>query len=510
MLPAATVPAAPNIRGRTRSRSRDASSTIGIAITITAAFQSVEPKLPQAIEAKWSSSRERDDADDHEHQPPSDQARRWWRRRQRRRVRPHDVEWVHRGHALCRKIRGEQRDDDARRRDHRLQPRIDAQPLDRKPQLEDDSHRLRHRPRQQTRQRDADGDAERRAHEAEYRRLDHQQPEERAAIGADEAQLGDRSRACDRSRRGRVVDDEDARDQAERAEPRQHRLKRRQHPFVLLAPLLGSCDAQRRRQQRLQPRLRRPDVGAVAQHDVDLVDPPVLGEHQLRGRQIHQRDVAAERRAEPARIQEAAHGERVDAFRRRESQPIAELEAVLRRKTLREEHRVTVGERCERVASTGRREVIPLQVFLGGEVHAEHLQHFTGRVRERYAAAHEWDAGGDVGIGANDVDRLLREADLADAERHFELGGARHQLDGLAEVREDAGVDDVDRDDQRDAGRDAADDEERAAPGRAKVPEADLPKQANHGNPRSYRTTDGTPWPASPVTTIRSNHSAPE
>ena len=69
-----------------------------------------------------------------------------------------------------------------------------------------------------------------------------------------------------------------------------------------------------------------------------------------------------------------------------------------------------------------------------------------------------------------------------------------------AEVPDDARVDDVDRDDQRDAGRDAADDEQRPAPARPELRIADQAKKTEHertigavGRERSKRSRSRRP-----------------
>src|SRR5204862_892762 len=87
----------------------------------------------------------------------------------------------------------------------------------------------------------------------------------------------------------------------------------------------------------------------------------------------------------------------------------------------------------------------------------------------------------DVGIGAYRLERALRESHFTDPERHLEVRRSGDERDALAEVAEDARVDDVDRDDQRHAGRDPADHEQGAAPAGAELAFADLAEEPHHG-----------------------------
>ncbi len=81
------------------------------------------------------------------------------------------------------------------------------------------------------------------------------------------------------------------------------------HRFELLRALRRRFDLKRRSQQRLQLLCRVGDASARLQREIDPVEHLAAAEHLLRGIDIHDREIAAERTGQPARSHDAADGE---------------------------------------------------------------------------------------------------------------------------------------------------------------------------------------------------------
>ena len=106
-----------------------------------------------------------------------------------------------------------------------LMPWRDRQVGDREAELEDHAHRVRDHAAQKIRQHDAAPEADQRADCAEHEGLEHEEPKKTRGLGAEEAKPDYNERPGDGRGRRRVVNDEHAGDEADRAQPGQHGLK---------------------------------------------------------------------------------------------------------------------------------------------------------------------------------------------------------------------------------------------------------------------------------------------
>ena len=306
-----------------------------------------------------------------------------------------------------------------------------------------------------------------------------------------------------RSCGGGVVDEEHPRHETERADARQHGLKRGQDGVVLRCALSWRSDGQHVGQGVLEAPSDRIDVGTVPQDDVDLVHPVFLAEKQLGRRQVHHRQLPADGGREPLGLEETPHDELAHALRGRQTDRAAGRESVATRENGRDENRARIADRLQQLAPVRVCDHrVALKVLLRGEVGAEELQRLRRVVRERDGPPYERYGSRHVRIGPHDVRGSLVEPHLPDAEDHLQRGRTGDELDRPSNAPYDTRVDDADRDDERDACRDPADDERRPSPARAQLRKADLSEEPKHRIAiyraiRQSRCSSPTPGPRS-------------
>ena len=194
-----------------------------------------------------------------------------------------------------------------------------------------------------------------------------------------------------------------------------------------------------------------------AERHVDLVDHPVPAEHHLRADHVHQEKVAAVGAADPARRQDAAHGEGADARRGAEPELRVPADAEARREGVGQDDARRVDQEREGVvddAVRGLHEVQRLDRMAVGHVGGEDGEGLAGggRVDGEEGRGHDRHRVVHLGQRAQPVGDRLGERSRA---AHLERRRPRQVLDGLGEAGERAPVDHPDGDDQCDAQRDA-------------------------------------------------------
>ena len=115
--------------------------------------------------------------------------------------------------------------------------------------------------------------------------------------GAERAQDADLGSALGHGNRERVVDDEHPDEQREQAGDVHHHRVGGGHRLELLAASRGRIDLEARSEQRPQLVLHLRDGAAGLHADVDAIERPAAPEHLLGGVDVHDREVAAERRS---------------------------------------------------------------------------------------------------------------------------------------------------------------------------------------------------------------------
>ena len=189
-----------------------------------------------------------------------------------------------------------------------------------------------------------------RSDQAGDRALAEKQPADLSARRAERAQDADLRSPLRHGDRERVVDDEhpdEEREEARDARPSSNR--RRASPRTAgrgpTAARPGSPDRAAAPSSCSASAIVRP----VLDREVDAIELAAAPEHLLRGVDVHDREVAAERARQPGRLHDAADRELLLAFGRAEREPAADRELVLVGELLREDDRVGLREKDQRI-----------------------------------------------------------------------------------------------------------------------------------------------------------------
>ena len=183
-----------------------------------------------------------------------------------------------------------------------------------------------------------------RSDHAENHRLDKDEREDGSPLGPQGDDDGQIASALGDGCRARVVDDEDAREEAEEAQAIQHRLKGADHALEALAPKSGTRHAERGGQLVRQPPCQGGHVAPRPHENVDLVHSPILADEPLCGGEVHDRQVATKDGGDALGTKQAADVQLTNAARRREPYTVAHGDVAPSRVLLGEEDRGGVVE----------------------------------------------------------------------------------------------------------------------------------------------------------------------
>jgi hypothetical protein len=239
--------------------------------------------------------------------------------------------------------------------------------------------------------------------------------------------------------RERVVDDEHPDEQREQAGDAHHHRVGGGHRLELPAASRGRIHLEARSEQRPQLVLHLRDGAAGLHADVDSIERPAAPEHPLGSVDVHDREVAAERRRQTRRFHDAADRERPlsedraewDGALKTNVVPVGEIPCDDDRVGLRQEDQRVVDDRL-----VGSIEIVVAQAAVAGHVDAQHEERalagnlrVDGRFDDRHRDPHRGRA----------LDRLEHGfVESCFAGRYLELGLARDAIDGAIEREENA------------------------------------------------------------------------
>ena len=191
--------------------------------------------------------------------------------------------------------------------------------------------------------------------DAEYRRFAQEQGLHLSPCHAQRPERPDLLPPGEHRHGHRVVDEEQAHEQRDGRQRRQVQVKRREHLLHLLPAPRRTLHGQAGRQPGGDGLLRRGDVHAVSQRDVDAVHVSQSLERPLRRRQIHQQEIAVEQLRGPFGFEQRSNAQRLRAVADDDVERIADRESVAVGERAGDHGRFRVGQQPEDVGRGLRR-----------------------------------------------------------------------------------------------------------------------------------------------------------
>ena len=177
--------------------------------------------------------------------------------------------------------------------------------------------------------------------------------------------------------RKRVVDDEHPDEECEEARDVHHHRVGREHRLELSPATRGRFHLKPRAKQCLQLVFALADGAARLHREIDAIELAAAPEHPLRGVDVHDREVAAERAGESGRLHDPADGEPLFAFDRAQRNLAERCEPVLFREVPRENDGVGLCQKDERIVDDGlvaAVEIVIAQTAIAGHVDSKDQQ----------------------------------------------------------------------------------------------------------------------------------------
>ena len=204
------------------------------------------------------------------------------------------------------------------------------------------------------------------------------------------------------------------------------------------------------------------DGEALAHFQIDAIEPPPAAEHLLRRIDVHDREVAAKGAGQTARPHDAAHRKRLVPDHRRQCEAIADAEIVPRRELVRDDDRIGLREKHERVVDdrfVAALEVVLAQAAIACHVDAENQNVSLAGDPRRRRRLDDGDRHLHLGNRLDALEYLFWKTGLA--RRHLQLGCAGDAIDRSLECVEHRLIRRVHRDEHGDAEHDADHGEQR-------------------------------------------------
>ncbi len=321
----------------------------------------------------------------------------------------------------------------------------------------------------------------------EDERQDHPPPRPDGAKNADlPPPLGDGNA------RG-VGDEDETDDQRQQTEHGGHGLKRAHHVLELRGASRGAIRAVPRPERALELPRDRLEIRARDRDDVHAIELSLLAEGLAGAVDVHDRDVPAERRRRPLRLEESTNRQLDSAAGGREIELGAALQQVSFGEFAREHDAVRLIEKDERVLDHFLADrFVGADFLLAQDVDTENRQRFASMLRigekparfdERHGARHACDL-------FDRLELLFGKSGLARADGQRGLPGRR--LDRLVEGGESRVVDDADGHEERHAESDPDGGENCPQRPRAKLRETDHADDSHAPSPSIRRPRSPT------------------
>ena len=283
-------------------------------------------------------------------------------------------------------------------------------------------------------------------------------------------------------RRDRVVNEKHSDQQRNQRERGEVELKRAKHPFDLPVAAVRRLDEDVRGQFATQPRDDRVKIRARPHQRGDARELPGVEKILLHIGDVHHAQVLVRAGRIVTEVEDVADMEHPRAGLRLEPQRIADLELEALAQGARDGDDVRIAQEIFHIRRQPLRilQLKRAQRRIGENIDAEQLQIFAGIISEARHILHRRRGGDNIGIVVDNGPRLLIKAQAV--ANHLEVRLARHDIDRGAKRLQRAVVDDLHRQKNGHAQRDADNVQRRECRMPREVAQTVSKKKAEHPN----------------------------